>query len=172
MAAVPPLIGFTAKEAAFESLVYLLPDGDQTGIPPLPAFLLMGALVAGSALTVAYTLRFLWGAFGTKPGVLPTEVTPWSRSASAAPVILAAASLVGGFVGPTLTGCSSRSPPTAEVGEESHGIALWHGFTAPLAMSAARPRRRCAAVRPRAAGSAGCSPPSRGPRTPRRSTSR
>ena len=43
----PPLIGFTAKEAAFESLVYLLPDGDQTGIPPLPAFLLMGALVAG-----------------------------------------------------------------------------------------------------------------------------
>ena len=28
MAAVPPLIGFTAKEAAFESLVYLLPDGD------------------------------------------------------------------------------------------------------------------------------------------------
>jgi multicomponent Na+:H+ antiporter subunit A len=136
MAAVPPLIGFTAKEAAFESLVYLLPDGDQTGIPPLPAFLLMGALVAGSALTVAYTLRFLWGAFGTKPGVLPTEVTREPVGFGLAPVILAAASLVGGFVGPTLTLVLDPLAETAEVGEPSHGIALWHGLTAPLAMSA------------------------------------
>jgi multicomponent Na+:H+ antiporter subunit A len=136
MAAVPPLIGFTAKEAAFESLVYLLPDGDQTGIPPLPAFLLMGALVAGSALTVAYTLRFLWGAFGTKPGVLPTEVTREPFGFGLAPVILAAASLVGGFVGPTLTRVLDPLAETAEVGEPSHGIALWHGLTAPLAMSA------------------------------------
>jgi multicomponent Na+:H+ antiporter subunit A len=135
MAAVPPLIGFTAKEAAFESLVYLLPDGDQTGIPPLPAFLLMGALVAGSALTVAYTLRFLWGAFGTKPGVLPTAVTREPFGFVLAPVILAAASLVGGFVGPTLTRVLDPLAETAEVGEPSHGIALWHGLTAPLAMS-------------------------------------
>ena len=136
MAAVPPLIGFTAKEAAFESLVYLLPDGDQTGIAPLPAFLLMGALVAGSALTVAYTLRFLWGAFATKPGVLPTAVDREPFGFGLAPVILAAASLVGGFVGPTLTGVLDPLAATAEVGEPSHGIALWHGFTAPLAMSA------------------------------------
>ena len=135
MAAVPPLIGFTAKEAAFESLVYLLPDGDETGIPPLPAFLLMGALVAGSALTVAYTLRFLWGAFGTKPGVLPTEVTREPFGFALAPVILAAASLVGGFVGPTLTRVLDPLAETAEVGEPSHGIALWHGLTAPLALS-------------------------------------
>jgi multicomponent Na+:H+ antiporter subunit A len=136
MAAVPPLIGFTAKEAAFESLVYLLPDGDQTGIAPLPAFLLMGALVAGSALTVAYTLRFLWGAFATKPGVLPTAVERESFGFGLAPVVLAAASLVGGFVGPGLTVVLDPLAATAEVGEPSHGIALWHGFTAPLAMSA------------------------------------
>ncbi|HEY5786227.1 MAG TPA: hydrogen gas-evolving membrane-bound hydrogenase subunit E, partial [Microlunatus sp.] len=135
MAAVPPMIGFTAKEAAFESLLYLLPDGDQTGIPPLPAFLLIGALVAGSALTVAYTLRFLWGAFGTKPGVLPTEVTREPFGFTLAPVILAAASLIGGFVGPALTRVLDPLAETAEVGEPSHGIALWHGLTAPLALS-------------------------------------
>jgi multicomponent Na+:H+ antiporter subunit A len=135
MAAVPPLIGFTAKEAAFESLVYLLPDGDQTGIPPLPAFLLMGALVAGSALTVAYTLRFLWGAFGTKDGLVPTEVSHEPLGFSLAPLILAAASLLGGFLGPALTRVLDPLAETAEVGEASHGIALWHGLTAPLAMS-------------------------------------
>jgi multicomponent Na+:H+ antiporter subunit A len=135
MAAVPPLIGFTAKEAAFESLVYLLPDGDQTGIPPLPAFLLLGALVAGSALTVAYTLRFLWGAFGTKPDVAPSEISREPAGFVVSPVVLAALCLVGGFVGPQLTVLLDPLAATAEVGEESHGIALWHGFTIPLVLS-------------------------------------
>ena len=135
MAAIPPLIGFTAKEAAFESLVYLLPDGDQTGIPPLPAFLLMGALVAGSALTVAYTLRFLWGAFGTKELLAPTKVAHEPAGFAAAPVILAAACLVGGFLGPTLTRVLDPLAEAAVVGKESHGIALWHGFSIPLALS-------------------------------------
>ncbi|HEU5486156.1 MAG TPA: Na+/H+ antiporter subunit A [Microlunatus sp.] len=135
MAAVPPLIGFTAKEAAFESLVYLLPDGDQTGIPPLPAFLLLGALVAGSALTVAYTLRFLWGAFGTKPGMADTQVQREPAGFAIAPVVLAATCLLGGLVGPTLTTVLDPLAATAEVGEESHGIALWHGLTIPLALS-------------------------------------
>ena len=135
MAAVPPLIGFTAKEAAFESLVYLLPDGDQTGIPPLPALLLLCALVAGSALTVAYTLRFLWGAFATKNQVQPTEVKTEPAGFVVAPLILAAACLVGGFVGPGLTRVLDPLAATAEVGKASHGIALWHGVTVPLLMS-------------------------------------
>ncbi len=66
MAAIPPTIGFTAKETAFEALTYLVDTGDQTGVTGLPAVLLAAALVAGSALTVAYTLRFLWGAFAVK----------------------------------------------------------------------------------------------------------
>ena len=136
MAAVPPLIGFTAKEAAFESLVYLLPDGDQTGIPPLPALLLLCALVTGSALTVAYTLRFLWGAFATKDQAEPTEVKTEPVGFVVAPVILAAACLVGGFAGPGLTRVLDPLAATAEVGKESHGIALWHGVTIPLLMSA------------------------------------
>ncbi|MFT4165199.1 MAG: Na+/H+ antiporter subunit A, partial [Microlunatus sp.] len=135
MAAVPPLIGFTAKEAAFESLVYLVPDGDGTGIPPLPGLLLLCALVAGSALTVAYTLRFLWGAFATKDQTPPTEVKTEPAGFVVAPVILAVACLAGGFAGPALTHVLDPLAATAEVGKASHGIALWHGVTVPLLMS-------------------------------------
>ena len=51
MAAVPPTLGFIAKEAGFEALTYLVADGDGTGWPVLPAVLLTAAIVAGSALT-------------------------------------------------------------------------------------------------------------------------
>jgi multicomponent Na+:H+ antiporter subunit A len=149
MAAVPPLIGFTAKEAAFESLVYLMsPGSDQTGIAPLSALLLMAALVAGSALTVAYTLRFCWGAFARKrlsddgrgeaPASTPNETLhPVSVGFVAAPVVLAVLSLVGGFLGGPITVALTPFADTSSVGEPSHGIALWHGLTLPLAMSVA-----------------------------------
>ena len=148
MAAVPPLIGFTAKEAAFESLLYLLPDGDGTGIPPLPAFLLTAALVAGSALTVAYTLRFLWGAFGTKPGVLPTEVTREPFGFALAPV----------DPGRGLPGRRLRRPG-ADPGAGTAGRHRRGGRTQPRHRPVARsdraagpvgagPVRRCADVRP------------------------
>lgn len=145
MAAVPPMIGFVTKEAAFESLTYLV-EGDGVGIPRLPALLLAGALLVGSALTVAYSLRFLWGAFGTKRTVetdtgtvRPTEPTATRRipaGFAATPVILAAASLIGGFIGPQLTTALEPVAAAVPTGEEGHGIALWHGLTTPLLMSA------------------------------------
>lgn len=142
MAAVPPLIGFTAKEAAFESLVYLLPSGDQTSIPPPAALLLATVLVSGSALTVAYTLRFWWGAFATKHATkhatkqsAATSVHPPVRGFAVAPVLLAALSLLGGFLGPQLTVVLTPYAERAAVGEPSHGVALWHGFSVPLIMS-------------------------------------
>ena len=147
MAAIPPTIGFTAKEAGFEALTYLVADGDGTQVPGLPAVLLAIALVAGSALTVAYTLRFLWGAFATKSvrqfyvdaEGADESVTPCHRvpaGFAAAPVLLAALSLVGGFVGPPLTEALGPYVAAFGTGEESHGIALWHGFSVPLLMSA------------------------------------
>ncbi|MGW0811505.1 proton-conducting transporter transmembrane domain-containing protein, partial [Nonomuraea sp. NPDC002799] len=60
MAGVPPLLGFAGKEAALESLL------------DLPVVL--AGVVAGSALTAAYTIRFLWGAFAGKPGMAAREV--------------------------------------------------------------------------------------------------
>ncbi|WP_016907067.1 Na+/H+ antiporter subunit A [Streptomyces xiaopingdaonensis] len=64
MAGVPPLFGFAAKEAALESLLH---EG------PVQQWAL-AAIVVGSGLTAAYTLRFLWGAFASKPGAEPIEV--------------------------------------------------------------------------------------------------
>ncbi|NYI70248.1 multicomponent Na+:H+ antiporter subunit A [Naumannella cuiyingiana] len=145
MAGVPPLIGFTTKESAFESLSYLVAGSDGTRVPPLPALALTGALLFGSALTVAYTLRFLWGTFATKSAGeddspadgRTTACAPRPGGFVAAPLLLAVLSLVGGFLGPQLTAALEPYVALGRVGEPGHGIALWHGFGAPLAMSAA-----------------------------------
>jgi len=146
MAAVPPSLGFIAKEAGFEALTYLVADGDGTGWPVLPAVLLTAALVAGSAVTMAYTLRFWWGAFadsakaiyvdpeGADENIAPRHPVPWGFAA--APVLLAALSLAGGFVGPQLTEAFGGYVDQFTVGKESHGLALWHGFSIPLLLSA------------------------------------
>ncbi|MED7924912.1 Na+/H+ antiporter subunit A [Nonomuraea sp. LP-02] len=124
MAGVPPLAGFVGKEAAFEAL---------SGAPwPL------AGVVAGSALTAAYTLRFLWGAFATKPGV---EGRPVERPAAATFVpaaLLAALGLVlvpfSSWYGHTMeTGYAAffRDP-----GHAAH-LVVWSGFGLPLLLSAA-----------------------------------
>ncbi|WP_052366768.1 Na+/H+ antiporter subunit A [Paraoerskovia marina] len=59
MIGIPPLMGFVAKEAALESLVH------GTG-PVWRDAIALFAIVVGSVLTVAYGLRWVWGAFGTK----------------------------------------------------------------------------------------------------------
>ena len=65
MAGLPPLLGFVGKEAGFEAF---LAEDDLRGR------LVTLALVAGSVFTVAYSARFLWGAFARKPGVADTPV--------------------------------------------------------------------------------------------------
>ncbi|MGI8458922.1 MAG: Na+/H+ antiporter subunit A [Propionibacteriaceae bacterium] len=149
MAALPPTIGFVSKEAAFEALTYLVRTGDGTQVRILPAVLFAAALVAGSALTVAYTLRFLWGTFADKPGLTPVDTAgaegqegsvtacrPVPPGFVVAPLLLAGLSLVGGFLGPGLTESLQGYVDAFAVGEPSHGIALWHGVGAPLVMSA------------------------------------
>lgn len=59
MAGIPPLAGFVAKEAVLET--YLTYDSGWQG------GLALVAIVAGSILTFAYSARFVWGAFATKP---------------------------------------------------------------------------------------------------------
>lgn len=135
MAGIPPLIGFTTKEAAFESIEYLV-RGDQYAITPLAGMFLAAALVFGSALTVAYSLRWWWGAFATKPEAPELQWHAPAVAMTALPGLLAAASLVGGFLGHPLTTALSIYADTVRFGETSHGFGLWHGFTAPLLMSA------------------------------------
>ena len=134
MAGMPPLVGFLTKEAAFESVVYLV-MGDVPEVTPLAAAALAAALVFGSCLTVAYSLRWWWGAFASKVG--PPALT-WHRPAwgmAAVPMFLGLLSLVLGFLGPQLTALLEPYANAVDAGKPSHGLALWHGFTWPLIMS-------------------------------------
>ncbi|MEV6161980.1 Na+/H+ antiporter subunit A [Streptomyces sp. NPDC052052] len=126
MAALPPLLGFAAKEAAFEALLH----GDTADRWAL------GVTVAGSALTVAYTLRFVWGAFARKPGVEKTPVHHVGAAFLAPPALLALCGLVlGPGVGWTerlLSAYADTFPPPAH----PYHLSLWHGFGTALLLSA------------------------------------
>ncbi|GAA2429986.1 Na+/H+ antiporter subunit A [Streptomyces pulveraceus] len=126
MAALPPLLGFAAKEAAFDALLHGSP-ADRWAL---------GVTVAGSALTVAYTVRFVWGAFFRKPGVEDTPVHRVGWAFLAPPALLAVCGLVlGPGVGRTdrlFSAYADAFPPAAH----PYHLALWHGFGTALLLSA------------------------------------
>ncbi|MFE9252690.1 Na+/H+ antiporter subunit A [Streptomyces sp. NPDC007088] len=126
MAAVPPMLGFAAKEAAFQTLL----DGSAADRWAL------AAAVVGSALTTAYTLRYLWGAFARKPGHHDTATHPVPRAFLAAPALLACLCLVlGPGVGWTdhlLSAYAAGFPAPAH----PYHLALWHGWGPALLLSA------------------------------------
>lgn len=66
MIGLPPFAGYVGKEAALEAMVH--DAGTAIGA------VVLAAMVIGSALTVAYGLRFWWGAFGpAMPGTAPVH---------------------------------------------------------------------------------------------------
>ena len=125
MMGVPPLIGFVAKESVFAELLH----AGQT----LPiAVLAFAVAMLGSVLTVAYMLRFLWGTFATKRQIqLCTIVHRDSRDTLITPTIFVILTLLGGLFAPSFDALLWRTMP--ESGAEH--LALWHGFTLPLAAS-------------------------------------
>lgn len=138
MAGLPPTAGFLAKEAAFEAVVNWAvdPASDGTGMLPGPSIAMAALLVVGSVLTVAYTLRFLWGAFATKPAVPKrTLVQAVPVGFATAPLLLGAVCVVLGALGPEWTGIIAPYGETLPVGKASHGLTLWSGFTPALALS-------------------------------------
>jgi multicomponent Na+:H+ antiporter subunit A len=134
MAGLPPLLGFVGKEAAFAALW----DG---GLPDrTAAVLVLAGLVAGSALTAAYSARFVWGAFARKPGLpatAPEVAHPPGPLFLAAPAVLAVLSLVAGPASPLLehlvAGYAGTLPLMAP---ETEHLGLWHGLQPALALSA------------------------------------
>ncbi|GAB3145604.1 Na+/H+ antiporter subunit A [Micromonospora sonneratiae] len=119
MAGLPPMFGFVAKEAVFESFAH----------DPL----LLAALVIGSMLTAGYSIRFVWGAFASKPDIEPTEVRSAGVSMLAPIGLLALAGLV---LGPLAAGVDKLLTPYAGwVGPSGYHLALWHGVTPPLVFS-------------------------------------
>ncbi|MEU6022028.1 Na+/H+ antiporter subunit A [Micromonospora sp. NPDC047134] len=120
MAGVPPLLGYVAKEAIFAAF---------TDRP-----VVLTVLVLGTVLTVAYSLRFLWGAFGTRPQTPPTTLGPIPSAMLLPPAALALAGLVAGTAaGPV----DHLLRPYAEILGPLHGhLALWPGLNLALGLSA------------------------------------
>jgi multicomponent Na+:H+ antiporter subunit A len=132
MVGLPPALGFVAKEAVFTSLL----DSGTAG-NPLGWIALVGVAL-GSVLTVAYSARFFWGAFFTKPGIETVKPSKEHLDFLISPALLAISGIALGFaasfVDLMLTGYSETIPAA---GEESYHLALWHGLEPALAISAA-----------------------------------
>ena len=127
MAGVPPLLGFISKEAAYEAFAH---DGEAGGL------LVLAGLFVGSVLTAAYSARFVWGAFASKPGCAPTRAHTPAPTFVAPVAVLGAAGLVVGvlpFLADPLVQAYASSYD-AEGGKVEH-LALWHGLTPVLALS-------------------------------------
>ena len=135
MAALMPLAGFVAKESVFGALIDVAQAEEGTGLDGVAGWTLVGGVVLGSALTAAYTARFLWGTFATKSDTARTEFDRTPAGFLAAPVLLAASSLLLGFLGgpetTMLTPYADSFPPTGHDTE----LALWHGLGPALALS-------------------------------------
>lgn len=126
MMGAPPFIGFIAKESAFTELIEVA-HGD-----PI-AMLAFAVALVGSVLTVAYMLRFLWGAFARKRGVGNcSQLHQDSPMILTAPILFVGLALFGGLFAPFTD--SLMQPSSPDSGAEHLG--LWHGFTPALGATA------------------------------------
>jgi multicomponent Na+:H+ antiporter subunit A len=133
MAGIPPLVGFVTKELAFDAFL---------SAPGVGRVIVLAGLVGASALTVAYSGRYLWGAFATKEplGLGPVAPLPKTSHLAAgfvAPAAALALTSVAFGVAPELVerlvvGAAGALDEDA-AGED---LALWHGLNAALALSA------------------------------------
>jgi multicomponent K+:H+ antiporter subunit A len=133
MAGVPLLNGFLSKEMFFAEAVFV------DAIPAVKWGLPIAATLAGMA-SVAYSLRFALGVFFGPAAArntprVPEEPPRWMR----APIeVLVLACVVVGVapaasIGPLL---AAAARPVVGGPLPAYSLALWHGFTAPLFMSA------------------------------------
>lgn len=131
MAALPPFLGFVAKEADFETVAHAPSLG-------AAAPYVLAGIALGSVFTTIYSLRFLVGAFGRKglpqPSKRVAEMHHPPATFLAAPAILAAAGLVFGVWPAGLDDVLDTYADTVP-GGENYDLALWHGLGAPLLLS-------------------------------------
>ncbi|GAA2532735.1 Na+/H+ antiporter subunit A [Pilimelia columellifera] len=126
MAGLPPLAGFVAKEAVLDSL-----GGG--------GWLRLGTLavvVAGSTLTVAYSARFVWGAFSDRDTPEPRPLRRIPAGFLVAPAVLATAGLAVGLLAGSLNALLVPYARAFGVHADDYQLALWHGFTPALGLSA------------------------------------
>jgi multicomponent Na+:H+ antiporter subunit A len=136
MAALPPFLGFVAKEADFETIAHSQSLG---GWAPV----VLTGVVVGSVFTTIYSLRFLWGAFARKgsrgPTILVANLHRPPATFLVAPAILAAAGLFFGVVPQhldTTLDSYAGTMPAAGAQDGHYTLELWHGVGLPLLLSA------------------------------------
>lgn len=132
MAGVPLLNGFLSKEMFFAVAL-------STTQGPVTDVLVATLAVVASAFSVLYSLRFVVGVFfgrarGTLPRV-PHEPPHWMR----APIgLLALACVLVGMLPARMIGAPLAAAAHAVLGAATpaYDLAVWHGWNAPLLMSA------------------------------------
>lgn len=127
MAGIPPLYGFVAKESVLEVL-FAAHGGWGTVV-------LIG-VVLGSILTVAYSARFIWGGFASKQGMpdTPFKAVPWLFLA--APALLTAITVAFGIYPAPIEHAVASFATLFPASEHPIHLALWHGLTPVLGLSA------------------------------------
>ncbi|WP_350269910.1 Na+/H+ antiporter subunit A [Brevibacterium sp. CBA3109] len=130
MAGLPPLFGFVAKEAVYSTL---LSSPDKASI-----IALIGIMI-GSMLTVAYSARFVWGAFSSKDGVDDIARRDEKITLIISPIVLTVLTVGLGPAAGFIDGCFAAWTSTLPVIDSRDGdyhLALWHGLEPALALSA------------------------------------
>lgn len=127
MAGVIPLLGFLGKEAALVGML----DSD-IGLIGLA----LGVFVVSSGITAAYTLRFLWEGFRTKPG-LETSLHPPGPVFVAPAVLLAVLTVVLGIAVALTNEVVRPAAIAVDPGAEKYELVLWEGFTTAFILSLA-----------------------------------
>jgi multicomponent Na+:H+ antiporter subunit A len=130
MIGLPPFAGYVAKEAALDGLWYGGAAADRA---------LLAVVVLGSILTVAYGLRFVWGAFGTKPGVEPQTPDRPAALLLLPPALLAVGGLVAGVLPGLGEALLAPYADTYPAGEPGH-LTLWAGWGVPVGATSSSSR--------------------------------
>jgi len=133
MAGIPPLFGFVAKEAVFTSLIDAGISGNAWG------WIALVGTAIGSVLTVAYSIRFFWGAFATRPALAPTALHPSAWDTLLAPAVLTVGTVSLGLFAAALDPLLAPyadTVPGAGSASDPYELALWHGLEPALFLSA------------------------------------
>ncbi len=129
MAAIPPTLGFVTKEGALEALL-------EGGAGWTGTLALVG-VVAGSVLTVAYTIRLAVGVLGNDTdGSHANELHTPGPALLVPPALLAAAGLVAGLAAAPVGGFLARVAASLDPAAGDSALYLWHGLTPALGLSA------------------------------------
>ena len=139
MAGIPPLFGFVAKETALDAILH------EELLTGMPGDITLVVLVVGSILTMAYSVYFCYGAFATKR----EQATNDAGQSEAVetmhhvdpklwipPAVLTAGTVVFGLMPRFLSRPINEYLNVRFPDVEGSKLALWHGFTVPLALSA------------------------------------